>query len=443
VNIKIPLQRVMREGGLTEKDRNRLLVEMTDDVARLVLADNFSQNGVLGVSRSHAVGMAPVHARLVADLEARFGLDRELEVLPDAGGFTALVRNKQGLTSPELATLLAHVKLDLKQRILDTELPDANVFADRLRGYFPPALRERFPEALTGHPLRREIVTTQLVNEMVDRGGLTFAFRLNDDTVADPADAVRAYVITTQVFDLPQLWADIDSSSGAGELGPNTALADRLTLYSRRLLDRAARWFLSNRPQPLAVGAEISRFRARIATLRDQVPHLLGERESTALSSRVHDFLDQGCPKELAQRCARLLNEFGLLDVIEVSELADREHDEPDAEQVARLYFALAHHLMIDSALDAVTQLQRGDRWHALARSALREDLYGSLRAITLDVLRESEPGEPVEEKIGRWQRINASQLARARFVLHGVHHTDINLATLSVVSRQLRQLAP
>jgi glutamate dehydrogenase len=440
VNIKIPLQRVMRAGELSEEDRNRLLVEMTDDVARLVLADNFSQNTVLGVSRSHAVGMAPVHARLVADLEARSGLDRELEVLPDAGGFAALVRNKQGLTSPELATLLAHVKLDLKERILDTDLPDATVFADRLRGYFPPALRERFAEAVAEHPLRREIVTTQLVNQMVDRGGLTFVFRLNDEMSSDPGDAVRAYAVTTQVFDLPGLWAEIERLDGAGI---DTALADRLVLNTRRLLDRASRWFLSNRPQPLAVGAEISRFARAVAAVAPKVPDLLCGREADAFANRVDALVGDGVPDELAQRLAGLLNIYGLLDVVEVTELADRAHDERDPEEVAQLYFALSNHLSIDLALDSVTNLERGNRWHALARSALREDLYGSLRAITLDALVESTAGEPVTDKIANWERMNASRLGRARVALQAVAEAGrLDLATLSVVSRQLRGLA-
>ncbi|WP_028938584.1 NAD-glutamate dehydrogenase [Pseudonocardia spinosispora] len=443
VNIKIPLQRVIAAGGLTESDRNELLLEMTDDVSRLVLADNFSQNAVLGVSRSHSRGMASLHGRLVSDLESRAGLDRTLDVLPEPAGFTALVRNQQGLTSPELATLLAHVKLDLKAQLLDSDLPDAAVFADRLRDYFPLALRERFPEAVAAHPLRREIVTTQLVNEMVDGGGITFAFRLAEELSTGAADAVRAYAITTEVFGLKKMWAEIEDLDTGGGRGLNTELADELVLESRRLLDRAARWFLTNRPQPLAVGAEIARFGPTVLALRDQVTGMLIGEEADAIHTKVDDLVKRGVPLEMAERFASLLNAYGLLDIVEVTELGEREHEERDPREVALLYFALSQHLSIDTALNSVSSLERGNRWHSLARQALRDDLYGSLRSVTLDALRESSPGDTVEEKIVQWERLYSHKLGRARAALQAVGQTGkLDLATLSVVSRQLRGLS-
>jgi glutamate dehydrogenase len=155
VNIKILLDRLVREGALDRDGRNALLVEMTDEVAELVLDDNRGQNALLGVGRAHAKGMIRVHRRFVDDLEARRGIDRELEVLPDDAGFTALEAAGEGLTGPELATLVAHAKLDLHARVLSSDLPDTSVFADRLAEYFPRPLRERFPAAVADHPLRR------------------------------------------------------------------------------------------------------------------------------------------------------------------------------------------------------------------------------------------------------------------------------------------------
>ncbi|HEY2097727.1 MAG TPA: NAD-glutamate dehydrogenase domain-containing protein, partial [Pseudonocardia sp.] len=442
VNIKIPLGRLVAAGQLTEQGRRELLHEMTDEVSELVLKDNRSQNTLLGVSRSHAPAMASVSGRLVTDLESRAGLDRVLDVLPDQAGFTALERSGSGLTSPELATLLAHVKLDLKASILDSELPDAAVFADRLREYFPVPLRERFPDAVAAHPMRREIVTTLLVNEMVDGGGITFAFRLAEEMSAGASDALRAYAITTQVFGLPELWAQIEQLDSGGGSGLDSGLADELLLESRRLLDRSARWFLTNRPQPLAIGAEISRFGPAVAALRDGVPGMLVGREAEEQSARVTELVKRGAPTELAERTAALLNCYGLLDIVEVTELAEREHEEHDAREVAALYFGLSEHLGVDLGLTSVSNLERGNRWHALARLALRDDLYGSLRAITLDVLRDSSSGDSVPKKIAEWERLNASKLGRARAALQAVGQAgQLDLATLSVVSRQLRGL--
>ena len=443
VNIKIPLGRVLAAGALTETGRRELLHQMTDEVARLVLADNHSQNALIGVARSHAASMLGVHGRLVADLESRAELDRALDVLPDAAGFASLARAGRGLTSPELATLLAHVKLDLTSRLLDSDLPDAGVFADRLRAYFPAPLLERCPEAVEAHPLRREIVTTMLVNEMVDRGGISFAFRLAEELSSDASDAVRAYAVATEVFGLRELWARIaELRTGAG-IGRDTELADHLVLESRRLLDRSARWFLTNRPQPLAVGAEIARFGPAVAGLRDAVAGMLVGREAEALAADVSGLVGRGVPTELAERCAVLLNVYQLLDIVEVTELAERADEERDIREVAALYFGLSDHLGVDLGLTSVSSLERGNRWHALARLALRDDLYGSLRSITVDALREANDGDGVAATIAHWERGNASKLGRARAALEAVGASgELDLATLSVVSRQLRGLS-
>ncbi|MGH3585860.1 MAG: NAD-glutamate dehydrogenase domain-containing protein, partial [Pseudonocardia sp.] len=236
VNIKILLDRLVAAGELDRDARNAVLMEMTDEVAGLVLDDNRDQNGVLGIARAHAPAMVSVHARLASDLAARRGLDRELEVLPNPEGFAALEAAGTGLTSPELSTLLAHTKLDLTAQVLATDLPDASAFAIRLPEYFPSEMRERFADAVRRHPLRREIVTTQLVNEMVDGAGITYAFRLAEELSATATDAVRAYAVTTAVYELPQLWAELGSPDIP------TEVSDELVLESRRVLDRASRW---------------------------------------------------------------------------------------------------------------------------------------------------------------------------------------------------------
>ncbi|HEX5813556.1 MAG TPA: NAD-glutamate dehydrogenase domain-containing protein, partial [Pseudonocardia sp.] len=437
VNIKILLDRLVADGTFGREARNALLVEMTDEVAGLVLADNRAQNALLGVGRAHARGMIRVHRRLVADLETRRGIDRQLEVLPDKAGFAALEAAGHGLTGPELATLVAHAKLDLHARVLASDLPDTSAFSGRLPEYFPRPLRERFPDAIADHPLRREILTSLLVNETVDAAGMTYAFRMEDEVGASPDDSVRAFSVVTAVFDLPELWERLSSPQIP------TAVSDRMVLVSRRLLDRAARWFLTNRPQPLAVGSTITRFAAPVRALRARLPELLVGRECAEMKAAAAKLQTDGVPSVLALEAAALLESYGLLDIVELVELADREKEPREPFEVAQLYYAMSEHLGISVALTAVSGLERGDRWHSLARLALRDDLYGSLRAVTLDALREAAPGTPVDEAIAQWERANASRLLRARPALDEIlsdHRLD--LATLSVVSRQLRGLA-
>ena len=280
-------------------------------------------------------------------------------------------------------------------------------------------------------------MTTQLVNEMVDGGGMTYAFRLGEEITADAADAVRAYAVTTAVFDLPRMWATQRA------LSVPTDVSDALVLASRRLLDRASRWFLINRPQPLAVGAETARFATVIGELRAELPALLRGRELDVVQTDAAELRELGVPAECAMESAVLNYAFGLLDVVELTELSELDGEPRDPREVAELYYGLSEHLAIDLALTSVSALHRGDRWHALARLALRDDLYGSLRAITLDVLRVAGPGTPVDAAIAQWEQSNASRLVRARAALQEVETAgQLDLATLSVVSRQLRGLA-
>ncbi|SDP55447.1 NAD-glutamate dehydrogenase [Lentzea jiangxiensis] len=445
VNIKILLDHLVREGSVEQQQRNEVLAEMTDEVGELVLADNYSQNSVLGVSRAHAAPMLSVHARLTADLEARGALNRKLEALPSVAEFKALEKNGAGLTSPELATLLAFTKLTLKEELLASDIPTIDTFTRKLPDYFPSLLRERFGAEIPNHPLARQIITTVVVNEVVDGGGISYAFRLAEEMSASATDAVRAYAVVTQVFDLPSIWREIEALDTAVP----TDVQDSMVLETRRLLDRASRWLLSNRPQPLAVGSAINRFRGVVEELSPYAFDLLQGKELAVVAGKADRYVEQGVPAELARKVAALLYMYGLLDVTEIAELAEREFGptggagpERTHRETAELYFALSDHLDIDHMLDSVTSLERGNRWHALARLALRDDFYSSLRAISLDVLRASDEGDTATEKISKWEQANASRLARSRGALEEINRVhQLDLATLSVAARQVRSM--
>jgi glutamate dehydrogenase len=194
VNIKILVDALVTAGKVAAAERTDLLMSMTDEVGRLVLADNMSQNDLMGTSRANAASLLPVHAAQIRDLAANRGLNRELEALPSEKEIRRRMETGLGLTSPELATLMAHVKLALKEDVLASELPDQEVFAGRLPDYFPEELRDRFAADIRSHQLRREIITTMLVNDLVDTAGITYAYRVAEDVGVGPVDAVRSYV---------------------------------------------------------------------------------------------------------------------------------------------------------------------------------------------------------------------------------------------------------
>ncbi|MBC7301723.1 MAG: NAD-glutamate dehydrogenase [Nocardia sp.] len=431
VNIKVLLDGVVSAGGLAPADRNPLLASMTDEVSRMVLQDNVDQNALIGIARTDAPQMLTVHGRVITDLEQRRGLDRELEALPSPAELTRRAEAGAGLASPELANLLAHVKLGLKADLLDTDLPDSTYFATKLPLYFPTPLREQFGAAIKKHRLRREIVTTMIVNEVVDYGGITYAHRLNEEVGATTSDTVRAFAAATEIFELHDVWSRIRSSDAPA------GVCDLLELESKRTLDRASRWLLTNRPQPVAVGAEINRYHRRVQELAPQVPGWLRGHHVTALTQGAAELIARGAPTDLATEVFGLLGLFPLLDIVDIADITDR-----DGAEVGGLYYALNEHLKIDWLLEAVSHLERGDRWHALARLALRDDMYGSLRSLTLDVLSAGDPEETADEKIAYWESKNQSRLGRARAALSELFESGTHdLATLSVAARQVRSM--
>ncbi|MGV0815150.1 NAD-glutamate dehydrogenase [Mycolicibacterium boenickei] len=434
VNIKILIDSLVTAGKVSPEERTDLLLSMTDEVGALVLTDNKDQNDLMGTSRANAAGLLSVHARMIKDFVANRGLNRELEALPSEKEIHRRTDAGIGLTSPELATLMAHVKLNLKDDVMASDLPDQEVFASRLPQYFPERLREPFTSEIRSHQLRREIVTTMLVNDLVDTSGISYAYRITEDVGVGPVDAVRSYVATDAIFGIGEVWRRIRA---AGDDGVPVFVTDRMTLDLRRLVDRAGRWLLNYRPQPLAVGAEINRFAAKVSALRPLMPQWLRGDDKAIVEKEAGEFSSHGVSDELAYAVATGLYQYSLLDVIDISDIVDREPAE-----VADTYFALMDRLGADGLLTAVSRLSRDDRWHSLARLAIRDDIYGSLRALCFDVLAVGEPEETGEEKIAEWELTNSSRVTRARRTLTEIHQDgEQDLATLSVAARQIRSM--
>ncbi|HYB80584.1 MAG TPA: NAD-glutamate dehydrogenase domain-containing protein, partial [Mycobacterium sp.] len=431
VNIKILIDSLVTAGKVRADERKQLLESMTDEVAQLVLTDNEDQNDLIGTSRANAASLLPVHARQIQYLVDQRGLNRELEALPSEKEIHRRSEAGIGLTSPELCTLMAHVKLGLKEDMLGTELTEQDVFASRVPQYFPTPLRERFTPEIRTHQLRREIVTTMLINDLVDTAGISFAFRVIEDVGVGPVDAVRTYVATDAIFGVGDIWRRIRAANLP------VALSDRLTLDTRRLIDRAGRWLLNYRPQPLAVGAEINRFATKVKDLTPRMPEWLRGDDKAIVEKEAEEFASQGAPEDLAYLVAAGLYRFSLLDIIDIGDINDI-----DAAEVADTYFALMDRLGTDGLLTAVSELPRNDRWHSLSRLAIRDDIYASLRSLCFDVLAVGEPDESGEEKIAEWEHLSASRVERARRTLIEIRESgEKDLATLSVAARQIRRM--
>jgi glutamate dehydrogenase len=431
VNIKILLDSIVESGDMTEKQRNELLTEMTEEVAQLVLRDNYQQTQALSNAVAQAASMVDVHARYIRALEQAGKLNRELEFLPSEEELAERKSDDMGLSAPEFAILLAYTKITLFREMLDSDVTEDPYISGELERYFPTPLRERFRDRMQEHRLRREIIATQITNSMVNRCGTTFAFRLQEETGAPPPEIARAYTAAREIFGMRVLWAQIEALDTRVEAQTQI----RMLLDGRRLVERAARWLLRNRRPPLDVAATVSYFSERTAELSERILELLPERE--ALERATDQLVEANVPPELARRMPILSTMFSALDIVDVAEATDLP-----VETAAEVYFTLGDRLRIHWLRGHVEGLPRDNRWRTLARAALRDDLYGQQAELTAEILRSTPDDLPPAERIEAWVNANWEPVERTLQVL-----TDINasgafgLATLSVALREIRNL--
>jgi glutamate dehydrogenase len=431
VNIKILLGAAVTDGEITVGERDELLAEMTDEVADLVLRDNYSQSRVLSHARVQAASMIDVHARYIDDLERAGRLNRELEFLPDDDEIAARKNAGQGLTTPEFAVLLAYSKLALYDELLDSDVPEDPFLSKELEAYFPTPLQERFRDHMHHHRLRREIVATAITNGVINRSGITFAYRLAEETGAPASELVRAHRAVREIFAMRQLWAAIEGLD-------NVIPADvqiSMQLEGRKLMERAVR-LLVRRRSPLDVVATVDFFSDGVQRVMALLPACLNGAEAEAVAAATERFQSAGAPADLAARVAGLGPLFAALDIVEVGDDTSTPVDD-----VTAIYFALAERLHLTWLRERIIDLPRGDRWQALARAALRDDVYAVHSALVADVLRAGKGADP-ESALATWSESRRTRLEHGLAMFEEIRASGgADLATLSVGLREVRGL--
>jgi glutamate dehydrogenase len=435
VNIKILLGDVIRAGELTRDDRNALLASMTDEVASLVLRDNYEQTIALGNAVAQAPQMLHVHARLIDQLVANGHLDRDLEFLPGTDEIAQRKAAGTGLTAPEFAVLLAYRKITLTAELLGSGLPDDPLFAAALEEYFPRPLREHYASYMPGHRLRREIVATSIVNHMINRTGTTFLMRIGEETGASPVEITRAHAVAWAVFDMTRAWDAVESLDNKVDAHVQTTMF----LEARQLVERASRWFLNTRRPPIDVQATITSFGPGVEAVTGKLTDLLVGTDRTSFEERRSALVGAGVPGDVAEQFAVLTPLYSALDIVDVSTSSGRP-----VEEVAEVYFTVEDRLGLGRLRDLVNELPRDDRWHTLARAALRDDLYGAHAALTAEILASTDSASPAADRLTRWIDANAESVQRVAQVLADIisgEHAHADLATLSVALRQIRSV--
>ncbi len=434
VNMKILLNRAVAMGDLTNKQRNIMLEEMTDDVAELVLKNNYRQTQAISIASEDAATRLEEYRRLMNTFESEGKLNRALEFLPDDETLSERKLDKKGLTRPELSVLISYVKGDLKQTLIDSTLPDDPLLAGEMYKVFPRDLTQKFSKELGEHQLRREIIATQIANDMVNHMGITFVERLNQSTGADAASIALAWIIARDVFRIDNWWDRIE----ALDFHVSAQLQMELMQDLMRLMRRSVRWLLRNRRAELSIQHHMERFADSVWAITAGLPEYLGDQAKTTWEKRHQALVDAGLPSELASVVSGTGHLYSSLGIIEAHEASGMP-----LKTVANLYYELGDRLDLNWFASAIASLQPGSHWQALARESFREDLDWQQRALTTGVLKLADKPEDVPACVEAWLSRHQQMIDRWKSMLSelkGVREPEY--AMFSVALRELLDLA-
>ncbi|WP_420334723.1 NAD-glutamate dehydrogenase [Roseibium sp.] len=379
VNIKIALGAAVKSGKLTLEQRNVLLADMTDEVADLVLRNNYLQTLAISMTQLRGLEDFGFQVRMMRQLEQADLLDRVVEQLPDEATLREMRKAGQLLTRAELGVLLAYAKLTLYDALLDSSVPDDAYLARELFRYFPEQMATAYQDEINGHRLRREIIATMLANSMINRGGATFLTRLMDQTGATPTEIAQGFVAVRNSFDLTDLNTEIDALDTKIDGGLQL---DLYTEVQSLLLERVV-WFKRNVQFDKGLSAVVDRFRNGIADLRERLESLLPEEPAELLNARAAEYEEKGVPKTLARRIAWLIAEQAIPDIVIVS-----EETGADLETAAEAYYQVAHHFKIGNMHELASGLEVRDYYDGLALDRARAILFSAHRDLASAAIR-------------------------------------------------------
>lgn len=381
--------------------------------------------------------MLDAEARLMRWLERAGRLNRAIEFLPTDDEIAERQAARLGLTSPERAVLLAYSKMWLYDALLESDVPEDPLVAQMLVDYFPKPLQQRFIEPMRRHPLRREILATHLTNALVNRVGCAFVHRLMEETDAKPGDIVRACIMARDVFDLDEIWRDIDALDNRV---PDDVQA-RMFVDVARLLERSALWFLRHLQAGALndsdVGTLLARCRDAAQQLAPQLPALLPAADLDALSERQRVLVEAGVDSGLAVRVASGEISAALLDIAEVATACNRS-----LELVAGVYFALGTLLNYGWIGERAMSLPTPTHWDMMARAAALAELARLKRALTTSALTQSPESTTPETIVEAWCGRRETALARYAQLLAELRATGgASLSMLLVIVREMAVL--
>lgn len=437
VNIKILLNTLVKNNEMILTQRNTLLEKMTDEVAELVLRDNYEQTQMLSLEASVATRTTDLFRRYMNEMEKLGRLNRQLEFLPDEKTLLERKANNQGLTRPEIAVMIAYCKMFLKQDILTSHIPEDPYFIKYLMMAFPQLLCKEYLPQMKEHSLRREIIATQVGKSITDHMGVNFVERLQRETGASVEFIIRAFVIVEEIYSMNDLWRQIE----ALDLKVTTMIQQKMMLQIYFLIRRATRWFLRNRKPEIKIEETIASFTQPIAELIEQLPNLLPAADLEVLENEIHALVAEGVPEQLARSTSGCEILFTSLDIVEAA-----TKNNFSIADVAKTYYALDSSMELNWLRTQMNAYSIENQWDELARSGFRDDLDRAQRKLCVSVLKlksKKVADKPIEERIEAWLKQNKNLIERWQNLLAEIKSSDnVHFVTYSVVLRELFDFA-
>lgn len=432
VNLKILLYAEMDKGRLTEDKRNELLVSLTQEVADLVLNDNYNQALVMSYSAYRSKKNIGLHTEYIKELENIGILNRKVEFLPDDKELLERKAANSGLTRPELAILLAYTKIFVKQEILNSTIPEDSYLRESIETAFPPKVRSKYQKALYDHRLQREIIATQLSNQVVNEMGITFVYRLQIETGATVAEIVRAHAVASHIYGSIELQKLIESLDYKIPMNEQYDM-----LYNiRNLINLATRWFLHNHPKN-DVQKLIDHFSPRIKQLETIIPDLMAGFTKKYLENLTDKFTKLSIPVLTARRIAGYRAMYTALNIIDVA-----TKNNYDLEKTAKIYFVAGERVNLLWFRDQIANDTREGHWNTIARLTLRDELDMSQRGLTVSIMSSDKKNTPSDELIEHWVSTNKRALERWDRLLALLHaSSNIEYTMFFIAIRELMGL--
>jgi glutamate dehydrogenase len=374
------------------------------------------------------------YRRFISAMESSGKLSRSLEFIPDDEQLAERSARGLGLTRPELAILISYSKADLKEALVDSDVPEDSYLARELGTAFPAVLGKKYPAALTNHRLRREIIATQLANDLVNHMGITFLRRLQQSTGAPPSELARGYVVARDVFKLQAHFASIEALDYQVSAEVQLEMMDNLMRLGRR----ATRWFVRNRRSDLTPEREVAHFAPRVEALSAQFDSLLEGPVHAQWQGRFEAYVKAGVPEAIARLVAGTSHFFTLLGIIEAADTTGQPE-----QRVAQVFFALGSELQLPWFGQQINALPVETHWQALARASYRDDLEAQARTMTVSVLRDCDEETSPETLVKEWVATNPLMVKRWRIMLSDLKSAGGgDYPMVAVAMRELLDLA-